>query len=461
MIRLPALFLLLAPAALAASAQLTANRATLVSRNLTLIEPPAASVYRIIDGPHGDLKAFASTRPPLAVTAKLPFELTGRGSLLFWFHTDRPFASGTNAPATNQKLLSLPGALSVLLNADQSSVNLVVQWDGAHDAVFERHIRVILPRLPGPAWHHVAIHWDGAKGLANAFLNGTPYYVVGEPTAPFPIKSTSDLVAHLDRFALADVRVDSEPFTPGALPDIVGRQHFGTLAHLLGAADLPAFSIDERRGALLYESTFANSAATRGWVAEGPLVLAHRDDWLVMKSERPDGPEGHTVYWCPRIFPERFAAEWEFELLEPKGLCIVFFAARGHDGKDLFDPSLPARTGVFRHYTHGAMDAYHVSYFANTPAVPRAVANLRKNHGFFCLSNGPVGVTSGRAGALHRALLVKDGAHIRMSVDGRTIIDYTDDGQRAGPVLTEGRIGLRQMQWTHARYRNFRVHALK
>lgn len=444
--------------ALAASAQLTANRAGLLSRGLTIIEPPPATAYRVIDGPHGDLKAFTATRPPLAVTTKLPFTLPGRGSLMFWFRTDAAYASGHAAETFRQKLVSLPGALAVSLNTDKTSVTLLVQWEGPREAVFERHIRVILPRLPGPAWHHLAIHWDGAKGQSNAFLNGTPYYVVGESMPPLAIQSTSDVVAHLDRFALADLRVDSEPFAPAALRNIVGREHFGTLASLLGAAELPAFPPDAPRGPLLYETSLATPADAGDWILEGPGVITHRDGWLTMKSQRPDGPQGHLVYWCPKVFPDRFVAEWEFELLEPKGLCIVFFAARGHDGKDLFDPALPRRSGIFTEYTEGALDAYHISYFANTPAVPRAVANLRKNAGFFCLSNGPVGVTSGRPGTIHRAVLVKDGAHLRMSVDGRTIIDYTDDGQRAGPVLTDGRIGLRQMQWTHARYRNFRVH---
>jgi hypothetical protein len=42
----------------------------------------------------------------------------------------------------------------------------------------------------------------------------------------------------------------------------------------------------------------------------------------------------------------------------------------------------------------------------------------------------------------------------------RVVIDYTDDGSGYGPPLGAGKIGLRQMQWTVAKYRDFRVHAL-
>ncbi len=58
--------------------------------------------------------------------------------------------------------------------------------------------------------------------------------------------------------------------------------------------------------------------------------------------------------------------------------------------------------------------------------------------------------------------LIKDGAHIQLQVDGRVSIDYTDPGTaRYGPIHTDGKIGLRQMQWTIAQYRNFRVWELK
>jgi len=56
--------------------------------------------------------------------------------------------------------------------------------------------------------------------------------------------------------------------------------------------------------------------------------------------------------------------------------------------------------------------------------------------------------------------LVKHNNRILMYVDGRKIIDWLDDGKKYGPVLGGGKIGLRQMQWTHFRYRDFRVWAL-
>ncbi|MES2697488.1 MAG: DUF1961 family protein [Verrucomicrobiota bacterium] len=451
----------LATTASAAPARLTVEQGTLVANGLTLTTPTPAGSYRVVEGPRSGSHGIEKVEAPLAFGADLSSTLAGRGSLAFWFKTPVTYESGKAVTPFNEKLITLPGALAVTLLVEKSSVTLGAMWEGKREELFERHIRAIIPRLPGPAWHHIAVTWDGAKGECNMFINGTPFYVIGEKTAPFTIQPAARIVVHSDRFPVADVRVEDEPLSPEQIRSIVGASHYGTLAGILGAKEIAPISVDARRGPLLYERTFASETDMRDWVLEGPGILEFNGGALRMRSKLPDGPLGHTVYWCPEVFPDRFAAEWEFELLEPKGLCIVFFAARGQQGKDLFDPTLAKRTGVFDHYIRGEIDTYHISYFANTPTVPRAMANLRKNHGFFLLSNGPVGATSGRAGEKHRALLIKDGAHIQMSVDGRTIIDYIDDGQRAGPVWTEGRIGLRQMQWTDARYRNFRVYTLK
>jgi len=42
-------------------------------------------------------------------------------------------------------------------------------------------------------------------------------------------------------------------------------------------------------------------------------------------------------------------------------------------------------------------------------------------------------------------------------VDGKTIIDWQDDGKKYGPVHGKGSLALRQMKWMKARYRNFKI----
>jgi hypothetical protein len=417
---------------------------------------PAAAIAGPTEGSSG----FVAVGDGQILQGALVSAVKDTGALTFWFKTDRTYRSGQAEPTINRKLIELADAFSISLLADPTSVTLIVEWGGPRQRMFERHIRVILPELPGPGWHHFALSWDGPKGALNVFLDGTPYYIPGEKVAPLEILEGRELRIHLGPIALAGITLRGSPLRPDELPAMVPGAYFGSLARLLGARPLGSVGSVEGKGKLLYENDFSAAASTKDWILEGPGVITHRDGWMEMRSARPAGPDGHFVLWCPQKFPADFLAEWEFEFLEEKGLCIVFFCATGKNGVDLFDRQLAPRAGLFEQYINGDVACYHISYFANTASEPRRVANLRKNPGFYLLSNGPVGVAKARLGEVHRAMLVKQGAHIQMAVDGQIIIDYQDDGLRAGPLYEGGRIGFREMQWTAARYRNFRVSAL-
>jgi hypothetical protein len=215
---------------------------------------------------------------------------------------------------------------------------------------------------------------------------------------------------------------------------------------------------DFEKGEPVYENSLANRGSVKDWVMEGPGELEFRDGWMEMYSPEE---KYHHVFWCPADFPDSFVAEWEAQNLHNRaGLCIVFFAAGGVNGKDVFDPSFPARNGRFSQYTKGPINSYHISYHANAPNEPgRDHANLRKNSGFHLVQEGNMGIPADSE-QVHKLRLVKDGPRIVMFVDGRVIIDWTDDGETFGPALGGGKIGFRQMKWTRFRYRNFKVWGL-
>lgn len=213
-------------------------------------------------------------------------------------------------------------------------------------------------------------------------------------------------------------------------------------------------------GTLLYEADMRTKASVRDWVMEGTANTEFRAGWLEMYS--PDKAE-HHVFWCPKEFPNSFIATWEVQNLAlDSGLLIVFFAAKGEEGQDIFDPALPARDGTFTDYTEGKIKSYHISYYANVAHEPgRVHANLRKNNTFSLLQSGAEGIPT-HSSDVHQIKLIKQGAHIRLLIDERPVIDYMDDdplvnGVNTGPALGAGKIGLRQMQWSHFRYRNFKV----
>ena len=217
---------------------------------------------------------------------------------------------------------------------------------------------------------------------------------------------------------------------------------------------------DDRKGQLLYENDFSNPDLLNDWIMEGPGKIKVRQGWMHMYS--PD-EEFHHVFWCPRDFPDRIIVEWEAQNMKPEaGLCILFFAAQGINGEDLFDPSLPHRDGDFRWYIKDTLRNYHISYYANTPVKPdRSTAHLRKNNQFQLVYSGHEGIPTASTD-IHRLKLIKDGPVIRFFVDDKLVIDWVDSPENdPRPYYESGKIGFRQMQWTHFRYRNFKVWSLK
>ena len=209
---------------------------------------------------------------------------------------------------------------------------------------------------------------------------------------------------------------------------------------------------------LVYHSAMDSEASVEGWIMEGPGQVEFKDGWLEMRSPNE---EMHHVYWCPETLPPNFMAQWEMQNLHLEaGLCIVFFAATGLEGQDVMDSSVPRRDGTFSQYNNGFLQNYHISYYAHNPKLPaRTVARLRKNPGKHIVSEGPPGIHF-ESDRVHKIKLIKNDAHIRLFVDDRLIIDWTDNGEINGSPLGSGRISLRQMQWTHFRYRNFQVWSL-
>src|SRR5690242_19701098 len=96
------------------------------------------------------------------------------------------------------------------------------------------------------------------------------------------------------------------------------------------------------RGALLYENRLAAPADVADFILEGQADVGFHEDTLRLSSvvDESEGQRANYVFWCPRDFPADVWLEWDFWPERSRGLCIVFFGARGRRGEDLFDPSL-------------------------------------------------------------------------------------------------------------------------
>jgi hypothetical protein len=209
------------------------------------------------------------------------------------------------------------------------------------------------------------------------------------------------------------------------------------------------------KGKLIYSNNLASEKELEGWVMEGQGEATFDEGWMQLSSPQQ---KSHHVYWCPEDLPASFIAEWEVKNLHPEvGLCIVFFAAEGNNGEDILTDGLKSRNGIFKQYTKGDFNNYHISYYANTPTQKdRPHTHLRKNGGFHKVHVGGQGIAPSSK-EVHKIKLVKRNGHIQMFIDDKRIVNWEDNGLKYGPILGNGKLGFRQMKWTIFQYRSLMV----
>jgi hypothetical protein len=217
---------------------------------------------------------------------------------------------------------------------------------------------------------------------------------------------------------------------------------------------------------LLYTNPLAGPADVAGWRLEGDAHITFPNGRMRIENARDagEGQAANLVYWCPEAFPDNIAVSWDFWPVREPGLCILFFAARGRQGEDLFDPALAPRAGIYNQYHHGDIDALHVSYFRRKNPSERVfhTCNLRKSHGFHLVAQGADPIPDvADATPPYRIQLIKAGPVVEFSIDDLLIFHWEDDGTTFGPILGDGTIGFRQMAPLIGEYANLTVHCLE
>ena len=219
-------------------------------------------------------------------------------------------------------------------------------------------------------------------------------------------------------------------------------------------------------GKTIYANALASQSDVTGFRLEGDAAITFPNGRMRMTSLRDpvEGQKANFVYWCPENFPSDIEITWEFSPIKEPGLSILFFAARGRNGEDLFDPRLKPRKGPYSHFHHGDINALHISYFRRIVPEVRAfhTCNLRKSYGSYIVASGADPMPTVRdARNPYRIRLVKFGGRVAFFINDLPILDWTDDGTRYGKILQGGKIGFRQMAPFVAEYGNFLVKALE
>ena len=215
---------------------------------------------------------------------------------------------------------------------------------------------------------------------------------------------------------------------------------------------------------LIYENPLSCPEDVENFHMEGRAEVSFPENKMRLCSALDEslGQKANFVYWCDHDFPADLCIRWNFTPIKEPGLCILFFAARGRNGEDLFSPSLKTRTGEYEMYHHGDIDAYHISYFRRKWEEERSfhTCNLRKSYGFRLAATGADPIPSVcDAKPFYRMEISKRGGRIGFFIDGMPVLRWTD--RDAGPVLGEGKIGFRQMAPLCAEYSLLQVFQYK
>lgn len=216
---------------------------------------------------------------------------------------------------------------------------------------------------------------------------------------------------------------------------------------------------------LMYKNALDNEDSLQGFVLEGKAKLTFPNGCLRMENslESELGQKANYVLWCPEEFPSDIAVRWLFKPLSNKGLCMVFFSARGSDGTDIFSPTLNKRTGEYPQYHSGDINTFHISYFRRKEQDERAfhTCNLRKSKGFYLVAQGADPIPdSDDADRFYQLEIRKYKDTVLFSIDGLHIFSYHDDGASHGSFLHGGKIGFRQLAPLAAEYKNLEVAAI-
>lgn len=203
-------------------------------------------------------------------------------------------------------------------------------------------------------------------------------------------------------------------------------------------------------GERIYYNPLACEKDVEGFVMEGQAQVYFENGKMRMKNALNEelGQKSNFVYWCPVDFPENIAITWEFKPISEPGLAIMFFAAKGCGGEDLFDKSLAPRDGQYNLYHSGDINAYHVSYFRRKWEEERAfhTCNLRKSKGFHLVVQGADPIPDAAdANKSYKIKVVKHRGNVIFYIDDLEIFNWVDDGVTYGEVLGGGKIGFRQM----------------
>lgn len=190
---------------------------------------------------------------------------------------------------------------------------------------------------------------------------------------------------------------------------------------------------------VIYENRLASKEDIKDFELEGEAGISFENGAMRLENHANESGEQDFVLWCPQVMPADLKIEWEFRPIEEPGAAAFLFAAKVKDE---------------------SLRAYQASYFMRKDSDEKAfhICDLRKGSELQLVVQGADPVPDASEDSpWYRMTVIKNRDKVAFYINSLKILEFDDDGQSFGDILTGGNIGFRQLGGLSAEYRNLVV----
>jgi hypothetical protein len=330
--------------------------------------------------------------------------------------------------------------------------------------------RALVPATPMRQhhWYHVAVAWDTSRGLVEMYLNGE-WLNGADGMRPDEVRDALYIGNPL--MCLADLRLAPRRLEPAVVQQCFEAERAGSgrvtdpgVEQILHGHSCGRLEPDTSGYTRIAAETLTDPAEVERWTRHGPDDMAVKEcratpEGMLLETHPTWDDQNLCYLWSPYWYEGDFILRYKFRVESDLGLAIVVFDASTHDRQDVVDqPNYPITGAMIT--INRRVRCYWWEYMRRTPPVPHD----RCTH---LLAKGPyqrpladnVRTNLPQRDVWHELVVQREAGRVRCGIDGDCIADVRDDpGLGHGPVHNCGRIGLRHMQRTRVRYRDFELY---
>lgn len=203
---------------------------------------------------------------------------------------------------------------------------------------------------------------------------------------------------------------------------------------------------------------------TKKWFLDGEIgTVTNTADGMELRS----GPEyknqaHHMVLWTKENFEGDLKIEYEFTRLDEdgKGVCIIYIEATG-SGEEGFDEDITKWNDFRKEPVMGKyfcnMNTYHISYACSYIRGRRYMPEGKKMNGHTELIPDYEIDDLFETGVPYKITIIKLDRELLMKVENSDKIRYFHMKNEKYPIISHGRIGLRQMYTRSSLYKDIKI----